>query len=687
MAITCTNCQTANVDTSRYCRQCGASLPQPTLIEEARTGMLPPNATLQSRYIITNRLGQGGMGAVYAAIDARITGKRWAVKEMSDAAITSPLEKERAITGFRREAEMLARLSHPNLPAVTDFFSEGGKQYLVMELVQGQTLAEMMAGRDTPFSEDQVLTWVEQLCAVLDFLHHQQPPIVFRDLKPANIMREDTGLIKLIDFGIARFFKPGRVQDTQLMGTPGYAAPEQYGHGQTDARSDIYSLGMTMHHLLTRHDPGLTPFNPPPARQLNPAVSANTERVIQQAVRQLPEERFRSIAAMRQALFHPPVVDAAPTVLEPALPEAAPVPPVQPAPTQPARSGLPAWIWAAGGLLLIGICLVLVVGIAGMLAANNGGLAGLLPGLVADRTPTATTPAVAGITEIATRPATETPAGDEPTSPEPAADTPTPEPGTDTPGPAVTDTAPAPTRTPAPAPPPQELPETELVIGASAGGEELLAYQIGNGRRDFVVVGGLHAGFAPSSVTFVERFREYVQDNPDRLPASVTLYLLPNVNPDSPYDPGEKPGRLNANGVDLNRNWGCNWSETGTWRSEPIDGGPAPFSEPETQALRDFLTALRPEVVLFYEAFARDGIVAAGNCNGNSSGSGPLAEIYAENSGYLVDTFTLTGDSSDWLVSQDIPSISILLKDYVTVSNSDWQDNLAGLLAVLAEIQ
>jgi len=202
-----------------------------------------------------------------------------------------------------------------------------------------------------------------------------------------------------------------------------------------------------------------------------------------------------------------------------------------------------------------------------------------------------------------------------------------------------------------------------------------------------VVVGGLHAGFAPSSVTFVERFREYVQDNPDRLPASVTLYLLPNVNPDSPYDPGEKPGRLNANGVDLNRNWGCNWSETGTWRSEPIDGGPAPFSEPETQALRDFLIALRPEVVLFYEAFARDGIVAAGNCNGNSSGSGPLAEIYAENSGYLVDTFTLTGDSSDWLVSQDIPSISILLKDYVTVSNSDWQDNLAGLLAVLAEIQ
>lgn len=227
----------------------------------------------------------------------------------------------------------------------------------------------------------------------------------------------------------------------------------------------------------------------------------------------------------------------------------------------------------------------------------------------------------------------------------------------------------------------------DIELGRSAGGEFLFTTQIGSGDRPVVVVGGLHAGFAPSSVAFMQQLREHILDNPEDLPPSVTLYLVENANPDSPFDPGEAPGRLNGNGVDLNRNWDCNWSADAIFRGEPIDSGVFPFSEPETSTLRDFFVDIQPEVVVFYEAFARDGIVAAGNCNGATAGSGALADLYADESGYLVNSFILTGDSSDWLVSVGIPSISVLLKDYEVVTSTDWQDNLAGLLAVIDEVK
>lgn len=264
--------------------------------------MLSAGHILQSRYQVIRTLGKGGMGAVYLAADQRLN-RRWvAVKEMSDAAIADPLQKQHATAAFHQEAQMLARLDHPNIPRIADFFTDAGNHYIVMEFVQGETLEAYLQRRGTVCDEPTVRAWALQLCDVLAHLHGQTPPVIFRDLKPGNIMLTPSGQLKLIDFGIARFFKVGRPGDTLIMGTPGYAAPEQYGHSQTDARSDIYSLGVLLHHLLTLHDPAQTPFALPPAQQLNPVVSAWMARIIAQAVALRPADRYQRVAELRQDL-------------------------------------------------------------------------------------------------------------------------------------------------------------------------------------------------------------------------------------------------------------------------------------------------------------------------------------------------------------------------------------------------
>ena len=328
--LVCPNCGTANSATARFCQQCATPLQNGAVPFRPDTGLLPPQSVLSGRYIILCKVGQGGMAAVYQAADARITGKAWAVKEMSDAAITDPLEKQQAVEAFRREAELLSRLSHPNIPRVTDFFSEGGNQYLVMEFVDGETLEEKLAGRSKPFSESEVWPWAEQLCDVLDYLHNQRPPVIFRDLKPANVMVDKAGRVKLIDFGIVRFFQPGKAKDTVSFGTAGYAPPEQYGKGQTEARSDIYALGATLHHLLTGCDPALKPFQFEPVCRLNPAVSPQMERMVMRAVEQEPTRRWPSAGEMWRALHASPLPKPASpppkpaAVAAPARPAAAP---------------------------------------------------------------------------------------------------------------------------------------------------------------------------------------------------------------------------------------------------------------------------------------------------------------------------------------------------------------------------
>lgn len=290
------NCPTCNSTVApgvTFCPECGTRLNQPS----------QPLRVLQERYELTKKLGEGGMGAVYLASDRRLRTVRWAVKEMSDAAITSPLERQQASDAFQHEAELLARLAHPNLPRVTDHFTQDGKNYLVMEFVPGETVLAYVQRLGAPRPLDEVLEWAHQLCDVLNYLHAQQPPVIFRDLKPANVMLTPERTLKLIDFGIARLFKPGQSKDTQAYGTMGYSAPEQYGRGQTDARSDVYSLGVLIHQLLTNYDPTSTPFRLPLADQLNPAVPAALGLALNKATNPDAEQRFASMAEFRQALL------------------------------------------------------------------------------------------------------------------------------------------------------------------------------------------------------------------------------------------------------------------------------------------------------------------------------------------------------------------------------------------------
>jgi serine/threonine-protein kinase len=268
------------------------------------TGELLPLARLaEDRYIILEKIAQGGMGAIYRAQDQRLQDKIVAVKEMSESAV-APTERERILECFKREAELLARLEHPNLVRVSDLFQEGERHYMVMEYVQGRTLEKMLEKQSKPFSEEQVLEWADQLCDVLSYLHNQKPQIVYRDIKPANVMIvDDTDIVKLIDFGIARFFKPGKRRDTIELGTDGYAPPEQYGKSQTDERADVYALGAMLHQLLTLRDPVTVPFQFPSVRSLNSRVSPSVDAAVQKAVQSNKGKRFQSIDDMQRSLI------------------------------------------------------------------------------------------------------------------------------------------------------------------------------------------------------------------------------------------------------------------------------------------------------------------------------------------------------------------------------------------------
>ncbi len=268
--------------------------------------MLESEVVLQGRYRIHSRIGGGGMGTVYLAEDSRLRGRRCAIKEMSPAEL-APQDRNWSIEAFRQEAQMLARLSHPGLTSVTDFFPDQGNWYLVMDYVEGETLAARLArapgGR---FDLDEALRIVRQLLGVLAYLHDQPSQVIFRDLKPSNVMCTPEGQIKLIDFGIARFFKPGKAQDTLFLGSPGYAAPEQYGGmGQSDPRTDIYSLGVVLLHMVTGYDPttSVTPFPIPDPRTLMPTMPDRIAEVIAKATQLRPELRYASVEEMREALF------------------------------------------------------------------------------------------------------------------------------------------------------------------------------------------------------------------------------------------------------------------------------------------------------------------------------------------------------------------------------------------------
>jgi serine/threonine-protein kinase len=286
---------------------------------EKRRRLLPPlknGEVLRGRYKIRERIGQGGMGSIYLADDTRLKGRQCALKEVEyDRALPENIRDE-ARDQFLREATVLARLDHPNLPKVSDFFSNGPRDYLVMDYIPGKDLRTLMieARRNKIFlSEKDVLSWADQIANALAFMHLQDPPIVHRDIKPSNLKLMPHGLIKLVDFGLVKILAPEEITITiiQGQGTALYTPLEQYGGSDvhTDIRSDVYSFGATLYHLLTNEPPAdarkrfLQPDSLIPLRQINPEVSPRTERAILWAMSLHPDERPATIDDFRQALL------------------------------------------------------------------------------------------------------------------------------------------------------------------------------------------------------------------------------------------------------------------------------------------------------------------------------------------------------------------------------------------------
>ncbi len=629
--------------------------------------MLTSNTLLQDRYRVLRHIGGGGMGLVYLAEDNRLPGRRCAVKEMSPDQLP-PDDRTWATNAFRQEAQMLARLDHPGLTSVTDFFPEGNDLYLVMDYVRGQTLEDIL--RDSPnerLPQGQVLNVVRQLCDVLEYLHGQNPPVIFRDLKPSNVMLTPEGQVKLIDFGIARLFKPTQSQDTVTLGTPGYAAPEQWGTaGQSDARSDIYGLGVLLLRLSTGYDPTPNPFPLPQPRAVMPEISPKIEYLILRATPTEPGARYQSVAEFRRDVNTPSeqlkpqektklLASAGSPPAPPPAPAAYPTPyPSQatpyPRPTPaPKRTGL--WIGVGiGGVLLIGLCA----------AALGGALA--LPAIFG--TPTTHPPTVEQLTEPP--PPTTAPTSLPPTTP-PQSPVPPP-------------SAPPPTI------PPTGEPTVDISlhwddIGQSVQGRDLEVATIGDRSGAAVVVVGSIQGDQPNTRDLISYLIEDFNRDRNRIPAGVAFHFIPTINPD-----GNAAGtRRNAHNVDLNRNW-----DTFDWTANPDQpggvvtgaGGSRPHSEPETQSLAAYLLALQRQnpnlrLVLWHSSqrITSSGHVYPGyTSSGLDSAALDLAWRYADETGYAVKEdwapYETTGELIIWCAEEGVEAIDIVIPASSSGSNS-----------------
>lgn len=256
---------------------------------------------IDDKYEILKEIGHGGMSVVYLAMDKRLN-KQWAIKELQKKARDA--NNEIVIQSAIAEANMIKKLDHPALPRIVDIIDEQDVIYVVMDYIEGETL-DYVVNQYGAQSQEQVIDWAKQLCQVLHYLHTRTPPIIYRDMKPANVMLKPDGNLKVIDFGIAREYKSSNLQDTICLGTRGYAAPEQFGgQGQTDARTDIYCLGATLYHLVTGHNPAEPPYEIYPIRHWNSQLSGGLENIIEKCTQLNPNDRYQSCAELLYALEH-----------------------------------------------------------------------------------------------------------------------------------------------------------------------------------------------------------------------------------------------------------------------------------------------------------------------------------------------------------------------------------------------
>jgi serine/threonine-protein kinase len=257
---------------------------------------------IDGKYEVLKQIGQGGMSIVYLAMDKRLN-KQWAVKEIKKTATGK--NEEVIINSLLAEANLMKRLDHPALPRIVDIIDNNQTIYVVMDYIEGESLDKILNEYGAQ-PEEIVVDWAMQICDALRYLHSQNPPIIYRDMKPANIMLKPEGNLKVIDFGIAREYKEKNLADTTVLGTKGYAPPEQHGSRQTDVRSDIYALGMTMHHLLTGIDPRPSDYMYVPIRQWNPELNDGLEVLINKCTSLDPEDRYQNCNELMYALEHYP---------------------------------------------------------------------------------------------------------------------------------------------------------------------------------------------------------------------------------------------------------------------------------------------------------------------------------------------------------------------------------------------
>lgn len=316
----CPQCRTPNRVEARFCRSCGATMDEETPLPETST---PPPAPVEhvyletgmlvdNRYTVVQQIGEGGMGRVFLAVDR--AGRKYVLKQMREPeGHTENAEYEVYLRSFQREANILSSLPHPYLPIARDFVITPQNPIIVMDYVEGRTLAEILEQSTNPLSENRVLRWAIQVCDALSYLHSKKPPIIHRNIKPKNIILEEgeDERVRLIGFGLARYYIDDLECDEDTLGTQGYSPPEQYGAAQTDARSDIFGLGATLYALLSRGDPAelvqfddpeQVQFSYPDLHSINPRTSHAVSQVVMKALQAEPARRYQTADEMKAAL-------------------------------------------------------------------------------------------------------------------------------------------------------------------------------------------------------------------------------------------------------------------------------------------------------------------------------------------------------------------------------------------------